>query len=762
MKRWQKWAAGVGAFLVLGAGIIAFVLPGIVRSKAVAGIETATGRKAAIARVGLNPLTWTVRVEGFRLSEKGSDVTFASFSSVRVRVSPRSLFRLAPIVNEVKVTAPYAHVVRTAANTYNFSDLMEGKKKGGDEKPQRFSLNNITVENGSVDFVDRALPEEKRHTLRQVEVGIPFVSNISYLADRYVLPHFGAVVNGAPLKLEGKLKPFVKGAETAFDVNLKELSLPFYFSYYPGTPPVQMDSGRLTTTLEVVHRVSAGNKPQLELKGDIVLTDLKMRDRDGAPLAGLSRLATRISRAEVMAKDFALTALIVDGLDVYLSRDRGGTWNVQRLAGEKGSADQGKKPAPAEAGKTLVSVGDITLTKGRLHVADSLPPGGFATDLTDIALNMKGFSTGAGKKGSYTLAFATTRGEKGSVKGDVVVEPLAVTAAVEMKELLLDAYYPYLASDLTAPVTGRLDAAAEVSYTASDGVKVAKGGLAARGLAVTFGKEGGIKLARLAVNGVSADLKARSAEVEGVTLSDGSVRISRDSSGRLSPLLLLREKKGAKGAPAGKKEAEAPFRYRVKGVAGSGLNITFADRMKDETQLFRLKGLTFSLADITGPRFTPMPFKISTGYGDRGTIRASGSVTPTPFRMKGECTLRRIALADFDPYLPENLAMTLAAGSLDTKLSFAVADTKGQVTGNFRGDIGVRSFHALDAEGEDLLMWESLELDKVQGTLAPFSLAITDVSLNKFYTRIVVGRNGTLNLKELYTSEPAKEPAAPA
>ena len=51
VKRGQKWAAGVGAFIVLGAGFTAFILPGIVRSKAVEGIETATGRKAAISRI---------------------------------------------------------------------------------------------------------------------------------------------------------------------------------------------------------------------------------------------------------------------------------------------------------------------------------------------------------------------------------------------------------------------------------------------------------------------------------------------------------------------------------------------------------------------------------------------------------------------------------------------------------------------------------------------------------------------------------------
>ena len=57
---------------------------------------------------------------------------------------------------------------------------------------------------------------------------------------------------------------------------------------------------------------------------------------------------------------------------------------------------------------------------------------------------------------------------------------------------------------------------------------------------------------------------------------------------------------------------EAPFRYTVKGVAGSGLNIAFTDRMKEDA-LFRLRKLNFSVTGLTGPRLAPMPFKVASG-----------------------------------------------------------------------------------------------------------------------------------------------------
>ena len=333
MKRWKKPLLWLAATLVLLAAFIAFILPGIVKNQAIKGIESATGRKAAIARIALNPLTWSARVEGFRLMEKREGVTFAAFSSVQVSVSPLSLFRMAPIVSKARIASPYVHIVRNAANNYNFSDLLEGKKR--DEKPQRFSINNVTIDNGSIDFIDRALPAEKRHTIRRIELGIPFMSNISYQVNRFVQPRFSALINGAPLKLEGKLRPFLKGAETSFNVNLRELSLPYYFSYYPGTPPVQMDSGRLSTNLEIVHRIAGGKNPELEMKGNIILADIAMRDRSGNPLLSLVRGEVQISRGEVMAREFALAKLSADGLEAYLGRDKAGIWNYQHLTGEE-------------------------------------------------------------------------------------------------------------------------------------------------------------------------------------------------------------------------------------------------------------------------------------------------------------------------------------------------------------------------------------------------------------------------------------------
>ena len=69
---------------------------------------------------------------------------------------------------EVAVTKPYIRIVRNRDLSYNFSDLLIKSNS----KPLKFALNNIRIENGSIDFADE--PKQTKHTVRELGIGIPF------------------------------------------------------------------------------------------------------------------------------------------------------------------------------------------------------------------------------------------------------------------------------------------------------------------------------------------------------------------------------------------------------------------------------------------------------------------------------------------------------------------------------------------------------------------------------------------------------------
>lgn len=759
MKAWHKILVGCGIFLVILAGFTAFVLPGIVRSRAIQAVEEATGRKLAIGDVNINPVTWTAEVRGVRLTERDGTTTFASFSSARVSVSPSSIFRGAPIVSEARLRSPYVHLVRTGANAYNFSDLLEKK---GAEKPEpskgraRFSVSNISVTNGSIDFIDRGLAVEKQHHVRGLELGVPFVSTIPHYADIFIAPRFRAVVNGSPLALDGKLKPFASAAEYSLDVNLKELDIPYYLAYVPVKLPVRMERGTAATKLALTYRIDANRNPGLFMNGELSLADLKAVDADGVPLAALDRLGVVIGRSDLLAPAVSLASVTLDGPVLHLSRDGKGVWNVARLArGEKKSPQPEETAKEKPKGKAIIDVGEFALRRGTVTFADSVPPQGFKAEARDIACTVRGFSTRPGKTADYTLAFATGRGETASVTGGFSPEPMSATATVDLKGIVLDAFYPYLDGALTAPVKGKLDLSGQVNYDAAAGLIADKLAVRLAGLAAPFGPKDGARLARLEATGGRFSQKENRLDIARVTLSGGNIGLSRDSAGNLSPLALLKKNDGVKrpAAKDARNPAANPFRYRIASATANGLDISFTDRKSVGNPRFDLRRIGFNVSNITGPRLETMPYRLTAGYGKRGSLNASGSIAPAPLAAKGNISLRGIPLTDFDAYFPEGLNVILADGALDTRISYALAKRGGKLGGTFGGSLAVRSFHCLDADADDLLTWDSLQLDKVSGSLEPFSLKIGEVSVAKLFSKIVIDRDGRLNLQKLYASD---------
>jgi outer membrane protein OmpA-like peptidoglycan-associated protein len=476
-QRWKTIAGIVAGIILLLAAFNVFVLPAIVKSQVIQRVEEATGRKLEIGGMSFNPFALTVVIDDFRFSEPGGGETFAAFSRARISMSPLSLYRRTLIVASARITAPYFRIVRIGTNSYNFSDL----RKWLPLHP-RLSVNNLTMTNGSIDFIDQDLPALKRQELRKIELAIPFITTMAYYSDRFIAPRLSAELNGTPLQLAGKLRPFPRAAEASFTVQVQELSLTDYLPYLPITFPLRIESGKLSTQLEVTYRTAQQEKPELTLSGSVVLAGMKASDRSGAPFLALTRLDAEINHARFQAREFDLSSFSVDGLEVFLTRDRQGGWSHSRLKGEP-------TPGAPPRRKAQISVTESRVRNGRFHFIDNVPPGGFTADLEEIALDMRDYSTSPGKRASYALSFATLRGEKGHLQGELSPRPLAMAATIELDEVTLEAYSPYFAVLLPGKVKGRCAVAGNLTFGGPEGTRLEVADLTIRNGGLEFRRD---------------------------------------------------------------------------------------------------------------------------------------------------------------------------------------------------------------------------------------------------------------------------------
>lgn len=743
---------------------VTFMLPGIVRTKAVAKIEETTGRKTSIAGIAINPLTLTVRVDEFEIKEKDGATTFASFSSATLSAAASSLLKGRPVVDRVRLVAPYMHIIR-AGGGFNFSDIQERLKEEWQEEETkenqpaekgltRFSIHDISLTNGTVEFFDRTAPAGTvSHAVRSIDVSIPSIDNTPGKEDDPIALQASAVVNGSPLKVTGNVRPFAEPPGALLRISLDEVEIPFYSAYLPNKIPVLVDSGTVSLGLDVAYTSRPELEPLINIAGNVTMKDLLLKERHKGPLFSLERFGVDIHSTDVMARKVSLDLLRVESFDLYVSRNRKGVWSFSRLVdsiSETGGSDKVSKTgqkAPLD-----VRVAQTRVREGRVHFLDRSVSPEFNADIHAITVDAGEFSTAQGADAPMSISLATTKGEKATVTGSFSADPVAFVGEMAVSGIGLDDYYPYLSAYLTAPVRGEVHSSAHISFDKTKDLRVTDLDVVVNGLHAPFGGGDFARLEAVRIKNGSFSQKRYTASIEELSLTQGTVRISRTRNGKLTAWNLLKESQTPKGAGGENKRQGRELKYSVNDIAIGNLDVTFRDRSlpSPKPAEFRFHDISAGLSNLSGPNLTEMPYRLTTSYGTDGRISLSGSVRPEPLKLKTHAVVKNIALKDFAPYAAEKIDIAITDGRLDADIRADIVRKEQQLAGSYAGSMQVRSLRLQDpADRTNLLLWELLRLDDVRGTLQPLAVTADRVLLSEYYANLVVESDGTINFRRM-------------
>src|SRR4029077_380175 len=177
-----------------------------------------------IERVDVRPYALAVSVQGVKLYESDGQNVFVSLQTLQATIATSSLIHLAPVVKEVHLVGPFVHLTRTAPNRYSTDDIVAALAAGKQEptegrspsearraKEGRFSVYNIRIDAGRLEFDDR--PTGAHHTVTDFTLGIPFISSLPSQEEVFVEPLLSAVINGSPLLIKGRARPFAPTRE---------------------------------------------------------------------------------------------------------------------------------------------------------------------------------------------------------------------------------------------------------------------------------------------------------------------------------------------------------------------------------------------------------------------------------------------------------------------------------------------------------------------------------------------------------------------
>jgi uncharacterized protein involved in outer membrane biogenesis len=784
--RWALWGAGVFALV----GVVGFlVAPPLVRSVAQSTLSDLLHRPVSIEGVSINPYALSAEVRGFRMQERDSDATAASFTSLYVNVELESLFRGGVVVEELKLVEPVVSVIRLEGRRFNWSDVIdEILSKPDDGSSSHFAVHNIRVEKGRIDFDDR--PEDSKHALTELELGLPFVSNMPSHVSTFVEPLLAMKVDDAPFEVHGKALPFSPNRESLVNLRIDRFDLTRYVDYIPVEKTFRLPGARFSSDLELRFAQPPNAAPDLSVKGTLGLDDVEIQHADGRPAIKLAAVRVGIDKLAPLAGELALGTVSIDKPDLSVSRGRDGQLSLLALIPKRPPLPSDKQAAPAAPSSSTkpfaLSLAEFKLTGGRVHITDELPASPYQKTLQDLHVSLRQLRLPGSEPAALDFGFGTGSGETFEHKGSLAVEPLKASGTLVAAGVDVPALTPYLEAALkqTEVLSGKVDArvAYDVSLIGGEpriGLKAESLKLSDLSVRLKGEKQPLARLGLLELRDAEVDAAGHKVTVGEVVGNATRIGLVRGKDGLFNAQRLAGETPvGSRAAPA-KTVASVPagggatakdWQVEVKRVALDDWGVRLEDQTLAPAVVLKVEPLSLKVEGLSTAKGSKARLNLQTSVNKRGHVGVVGTLGLAPLAGSLDLDLKTVDLAMLQPYVTEKVKIAITRGNVTSRgrLAFELPAAGGGVKGGFKGALTVGNFASVDKlNATDFLKWKSLYFGGMDIRLSPLAVSIDEIALSDFYTRLILDAQGGLNIREITAQQAtenkeAREAATPA
>ncbi|WP_398309493.1 DUF748 domain-containing protein [Zoogloea sp.] len=784
--RWALWGAGVFALV----GVVGFlVAPPLVRSVAQSTLSDLLHRPVSIEGVSINPYALSAEVRGFRMQERDSDATAASFTSLYVNVELESLFRGGVVVEELKLVEPVVSVIRLEGRRFNWSDVIdEILSKPDDGSSSHFAVHNIRVEKGRIDFDDK--PEDSKHALTELELGLPFVSNMPSHVSTFVEPLLAMKVDDAPFEVHGKALPFSPNRESLVNLRIDRFDLTRYVDYIPVEKTFRLPGARFSSDLELRFAQPPNAAPDLSVKGTLGLDDVEIQHADGRPAIKLAAVRVGIDKLAPLAGELALGTVSIDKPDLSVSRGRDGQLSLLALIPKRPPLPSDKQAAPAAPSSNTkpfaLSLAEFKLTGGRVHIIDELPASPYQKTLQDLHVSLRQLRLPGSEPAALDFGFGTGSGETFEHKGSLAVEPLKASGTLVAAGVDVPALTPYLEAALKQAevLSGKVDArvAYDVSLIGGEpriGLKAESLKLSDLSVRLKGEKQPLARLGLLELRDAEVDAAGHKVTVGEVVGNATRIGLVRGKDGLFNAQRLAGETPvGSRAAPA-KTVASVPagggatakdWQVEVKRVALDDWGVRLEDQTLAPAVVLKVEPLSLKVEGLSTAKGSKARLNLQTSVNKRGHVGVVGTLGLAPLAGSLDLDLKTVDLAMLQPYVTEKVKIAITRGNVTSRgrLAFELPAAGGGVKGGFKGALTVGNFASVDKlNATDFLKWKSLYFGGMDIRLSPLAVSIDEIALSDFYTRLILDAQGGLNIREITAQQAtenkeAREAATPA
>lgn len=716
------------------------------------------------------------------------------------------VIRIAPDVAVNRITNSSVNVagesqLNSLAGRYNFSDVLERLNAAPkSDTPFNFSLANIQIKNGTILFQDQ--PLKKKTKLDQIELGIPFISNFPSAIDSFVLPALSARIDGATIALKGRSKPFIDDLETTLAIDVDHLELAHYVEYFPASLPIKLQSAQLTTELDLTF--SKKNKQaEVILSGDVNVEHVQIQNIAAQPLLNFDTLKAKIKKINFQA--VTLEQLTLSKPELWLEIDQQGKINWQSLLQnndtpaksveqfDKNRQIPSTKQAPVNAQasdlkqgnsapKTVVNIVSLLIDEGKLHVNDRFyAQPDQRSEISAIGLKLKQFSTATDAAAS-SFSISALIGDQQQIKAEGNLHPdkLELTAQLSLDDIQAAYFQSYVNPYLTARLHGGLSLQTQINLH-QNVLSITDLNVQGRRFDLQSQEkdQGGMGFTGVSVKQADIDLAQRRANINGFAVQGLRAEISRDQSGHWNWQKILLGKFDKKPASEIKTDNEAAnnlgsnsigrsasnslnnkacWDLTIKNFVNTDANLLFTDATVTPSAHVNADKLNLTLDQFVSDLSKSSAIELSTVLNQQGKFKVKMGVAPQLSKVSLALEGKSLPAAALSPYISSlfNLELNRGDANMQGQLVLNNLRDKDAVQATYDGNFSLNDFEFTQpGDKEDFLKWQSIALEGIHakwGGDQP-SLWLNKLSLNDFYTKLVLSEKGVLNLKNVALKE---------
>ncbi len=335
------------------------------------------------------------------------ETTLLHIDHVLINLHLIALLRNSLACNSLEIKGLTASLIRYPDKSYNLPSLAsENNAKAETDSlsrlPLLFSLNNITISDSRIFFDDRLTG--KKHSVEQIKLDLPTLSNFSFEAGEYIRPNFSAIINGSPVELTGEAAlPGEKGQnglKTNLDCTLQNIDLPLYFAYLPKSVPLVLGKGKGNGKIQISFTPTDKKGGRLTVGFQLAITEVEIDNTEHS----LAMTAPSMQiEGSLQPLDGSLHLYNLHILQPQFSADQG---HFSRDMAQLFSGPAASKDAPEQPQHHL-DIDALTVENGTLQLTAKEQQGASPPPWTAIQIQVKNFSTTPDKdrdKGTFTLS----------------------------------------------------------------------------------------------------------------------------------------------------------------------------------------------------------------------------------------------------------------------------------------------------------------------------------------------------------------------